>query len=97
MNIEGLHESTLSQKEKGELFLKNAKEKVSYTRTQFLNKFATQRDELEKNAQLIRGYCAEFAAFLKAHSLLSYNDAYTEYVELLITEAVGFFWLAHAF
>lgn len=45
---------------------------------------------LEAEARTISGHCAEFAAFLKANSIIPYNDVYKEYVEHLIKEEVVF-------
>ena len=35
-------------------------------------------------------HSAEFAGYLKENCLLPYNDAYTEYIDQLIKDAVSF-------
>lgn len=54
----------------------------------FVDAQKKRRNALEAEAQTIAGHCAEFAAFLKKHSIIPYNDVYMEYVEHLIKEEV---------
>ena len=48
-----------------------------------------RKTNMEKECATIRNYCAEFVAFLRKNSMMSYNDATRKYILWLIKSEVS--------